>query len=64
MGFNVWYWHYNEEEILMKPVDIHIIGTKYGIPILFGGNASVEMKRPLVLTSSKENLASVSDNPF
>lgn len=34
-GFNVWYWHYNEEEILMKPVDIHIIGTKYGIPILF-----------------------------
>lgn len=34
-GFNVYYWHYNDEEVLMKPVDIMQIGTKYGIPILF-----------------------------
>ncbi|MBR1709619.1 MAG: aldose 1-epimerase [Clostridia bacterium] len=34
-GFNVWYWHYEGQEILMKPVDITVIGTKYGIPILF-----------------------------
>ena len=34
-GFNVYYWHYKGEEVLMKPVDIMQIGTKYGIPILF-----------------------------
>ncbi|MBQ8095305.1 MAG: aldose 1-epimerase [Clostridia bacterium] len=34
-GFNVYYWHYRNEEVLMKPVDLMQIGTKYGIPILF-----------------------------
>ena len=34
-GFNVWYWTYKGKEILMKPVDISIFGTKYGIPLLF-----------------------------
>ena len=34
-GFNVYYWHYLDQEILMKPVDIKVVGTKYGIPILF-----------------------------
>ena len=30
-GFNVYYWHYLDQEILMKPVDIKVVGTKYGI---------------------------------
>lgn len=34
-GFNLFDWHYEGKEILMKPVDITIFGTKYGIPILF-----------------------------
>ncbi|MBQ9009610.1 MAG: aldose 1-epimerase [Clostridia bacterium] len=34
-GFNVYYWHYLDQEVLMKPVDIRQVGTKYGIPILF-----------------------------
>lgn len=34
-GFNLWYWSYEGNEILMKPVDIRVFGTKYGIPILF-----------------------------
>lgn len=36
--------------VIIMPVSLI---TAYGIPILFGGNASVEMKRLLVLTSSK-----------
>lgn len=34
-GFNLWYWTFEGKEILMKPVDITVFGTKYGIPILF-----------------------------
>ncbi len=34
-GFNLWYWTFEGREILMKPVDITVFGTKYGIPILF-----------------------------
>ncbi len=34
-GFNLWYWTYEGKEILMKPVDISVFGTKYGIPLLF-----------------------------
>lgn len=36
--------------VIIMPVSLI---TSYGIPILFGGNAGVEMKRLLVLTSSK-----------
>ncbi|MDO5378755.1 MAG: aldose 1-epimerase [Clostridia bacterium] len=34
-GFNLFDWRFEGKEILMKPVDITIFGTKYGIPILF-----------------------------
>lgn len=34
-GFNLYYWTFEGQEILMEPVDITIFGTKYGIPILF-----------------------------
>lgn len=34
-GFNVFDWRFEGKEILMKPIDITIFGTKYGIPILF-----------------------------
>lgn len=34
-GFNLFDWRFEGREILMKPVDITIFGTKYGIPILF-----------------------------
>ena len=34
-GFNLWYWTFEGNEILMEPVDIRVYGTKYGIPILF-----------------------------
>lgn len=34
-GFNLWYWTFEGKEILMKPVDITVFGSKYGIPILF-----------------------------
>ena len=34
-GFNLYYWTYQGEEILMEPVDVMIFGSKYGIPLLF-----------------------------
>lgn len=34
-GFNLYYWTFEDKEILMEPVDITIFGSKYGIPILF-----------------------------
>lgn len=34
-GFNLYYWTYNGGELLMEPVDYHMPGAKYGIPLLF-----------------------------
>ncbi len=34
-GFNVYDWTYQGGVLLMEPVDITMIGTKYGIPLLF-----------------------------
>ena len=34
-GFNLYYWTFEGNEILMEPVDITIFGSKYGVPILF-----------------------------
>ena len=34
-GFNLYYWTFEGREILMKPMDITVFGSKYGIPILF-----------------------------
>ncbi len=34
-GFNLYYWTFDGGEILMKPVDINVFGTKYGVPVLF-----------------------------
>ena len=34
-GFNLYDWTYEGKEILMKPADITVFGTKYGVPILF-----------------------------
>lgn len=72
-GFNLFDWRCEGKEILMKPVDITIFGTKYGIPILFPAPNRVKdatytwRGKPYVMQKRGKKIMRhglVSDEPF